>query len=129
MSTHKDKFCPACGSWLYMIEEEVVENVKTAVRSCRKCEYKKQIDRNNPMVYEHSIREDKSVRLVMNPNMKNDPTLDHFSNIICPNRDCPSRSGAAKSDVVAVEINEKQLVWMYQCVNCDTTWKQSAALK
>ncbi len=124
----KDKFCPACRNWLYTLEEDVIDNVKTAVRSCRKCDYKKPIG-ENPVVYEHSLREDKSVRLVMNPNTKNDPTLDHFSNIVCPNKDCPSKVGSAKPDVVAVEINEKNLVWMYQCVNCDTTWKQNAALK
>jgi DNA-directed RNA polymerase subunit M/transcription elongation factor TFIIS len=114
---------------LYGIDEDTVDGVKTAVRSCRKCEYTEPISRENPIVYEHSLREDKSVRLVMNPNMKNDPTLDHFSNILCPNKECSSRTGAAKPDVVAVEINEKQLVWMYQCVNCDTTWKQTATLK
>lgn len=123
------KFCPACRNVLYGIEEDTVDGIKTAVRSCRKCEYKEPISRENPVIYEHSLREDKSVRLVMNPNMKNDPTLDHFTNIICPNKECPSRTGTAKPDVVAVEINDKYLVWMYQCVNCDTTWKQSAALK
>jgi hypothetical protein len=114
---------------LYGIEEDTVDNIKTAVHSCRKCNYKEPISRDNPIIYEHSLREDKYVRLVMNPYMKNDPTLDHFSNIICPNNDCPSRTGAAKPDVVAVEINDKYLVWMYQCVNCETTWKQSASLK
>ena len=123
------KFCPACRNMLYGIEEDTVDGVKTAVRSCRKCEYKEPISRDNPIIYEHSLKEDKSVRLVMNPYMKNDPTLDHFSNIVCPNKECPSRTGAAKPDVVAVEINEKHLIWMYQCVNCDTTWKQTAALK
>lgn len=123
------KFCPACRNMLYSIEEDVVNEVKTAVRACRKCEYKEPISRDNPIVYEHSLREDKSVRLVMNPNMKNDPTLDHLSNIVCPNRECPSRNGSAAPDVVAVEINDKHLVWMYQCVNCDTTWKQNATLK
>ena len=65
----------------------------------------------------------------MNPNMKNDPTLDHFSYIVCTNKESPSRTGSGVPDVVAVEINDKYLVWMYQCVNCDTTWKQSATLK
>ena len=123
------KFCPACRNMLYSIDEDVIDGVKMAVRSCRKCEYKEPIQRDNPIVYEHSLREDKTVRLIMNQNMKNDPTLDHFSNIVCPNKICPSRVGAANPDVVAVEINDKQLVWMYQCVNCDTTWKQNAALK
>ena len=123
------EFCPACRNMLYAIDEETLDGVKTAIMSCRKCEFKKPIKKDNPIIYDHSLREDKSLRLVMNPYLKNDPTLDHLSNVICPNDKCPSRNGAAKPDVVAVEINEKYLIWMYQCVNCDTTWKQSASLK
>jgi hypothetical protein len=69
------------------------------------------------------------MRLVMNKFMKHDPTLDHLTNVVCPNADCPSRVGTATPDVVPVEINDKYLIWMYQCVNCETTWKQSASVK
>jgi aspartate carbamoyltransferase regulatory subunit len=78
------------------------------------------------MIYEHVLREDKTTKLVMNPYLKNDPTLDHLSNIVCPNAECPTKTSGAQPDVVPVKINEKQLVWMYQCVNCDTTWKQNS---
>ena len=121
------EFCPACRNMLYALDEETIDGVKSAVLSCRKCEYKKAID--HAIIYDHQLREDKSVRLVMNPYLKNDQTLDHLSNVTCPNKECPSRLGAANPDVVAVEIDSKQLVWMYQCVNCDETWKQSASLK
>lgn len=123
------EFCPVCRNMLYSIDEEVINDVKTAVLGCRKCEYKKPVNRDNPIIYEHLLREDKSIRLVTNPYLKNDPTLDHLSNIICPNSNCSSRNGAANPDVVPVEINDKELVWMYQCVNCDTTWKQNARSK
>ena len=123
------KFCPACRNMLYSIEEDVVNDVKTAVRACRKCEYKEPISRDNPIVYEHVLREDKSVRLVMNPYLKHDPTLDHLTNIVCPNADCSSRNGSTTSDIVPVELNEKYSIWMYQCVNCNTTWKQNAGMK
>lgn len=123
------KFCPACRSMFYDFEETTVDNIKTVVLSCRKCDYKEPIGRDNPIVYEHSLREDKSARLVMNPYLKDDPTLDHFSNIICPNKQCASRTGSAKPDVVAVETNEKSLIWVYQCVNCTETWRQHATLK
>jgi hypothetical protein len=114
---------------LYPIDEETIKGVKTAVQSCRKCEYKEVISRENPIVYEHLLKEDKSARLVMNPYLKNDPTLDHLTNIVCPNKDCPSRTGAATPDVVPVELNEKYAIWMYQCANCNTTWKQNAGMK
>ena len=120
------KFCPACRNMLYGIDEATIDGTKTAVLSCRKCEYTEPLDTNNPVVYEHVLREDKTTRLAINPYLKNDPTLEHLSNIVCPNATCPSRSGNAKPDVVPVKLNDKNLVWMYQCVNCDTTWKQNS---
>jgi len=119
------KFCPACRNMLFGIDEGVVDGTKSAILSCRKCDYKEPVGADNAMVYEHVLKEDKTARLVLNPNLKNDPTLDHLSNIVCPNSVCPSRS-KAKPDVVAVKINDKTLIWMYQCVNCDTTWKQAS---
>jgi DNA-directed RNA polymerase subunit M/transcription elongation factor TFIIS len=120
------KFCPACRNMLFGIDEDTVESKKTAVLTCRKCDYRESIGKDNAMVYEHILREDKTSRLVLNPNLKNDPTLDHLSNIVCPNASCSSRVSGATPDVVPVKINAKNLIWMYQCVNCDTTWKQAS---
>jgi DNA-directed RNA polymerase subunit M/transcription elongation factor TFIIS len=110
---------------LYGIDEEVVDSKKTAVLTCRKCEYKEPITNTNPIVYEHILREDKTAKLINNPYLKNDPTLDHLSNILCPNADCPTKTGSVP-DVVAVKINEKNLIWLYQCTNCNETWKQAS---
>jgi DNA-directed RNA polymerase subunit M/transcription elongation factor TFIIS len=120
------KFCPACRNMLFGIDEDVVDGTKTAVLTCRKCDFKEAIGDQNSMVYEHVLREDKTSRLILNPNLKNDPTLDHLSNIVCPNADCPANLKTANPDVVPVKINQKDLIWMYQCVNCDTTWKQAS---
>jgi DNA-directed RNA polymerase subunit M/transcription elongation factor TFIIS len=120
------KFCPTCRNMLYAIDESTnEEGDKFAVLSCRKCEYTEALTRNNPVVYEHILREDKSENLALNPYLKFDPTLPRFTEIVCVNKDCPSKHGK-KSDVVGVKLDAKDLVWMYQCANCDTTWKQSA---
>ena len=119
------KFCPACRNMLYGIDEETVDGKKTAVLTCRKCEYKEPITDKNPVVYEHILREDKTAKLINNPYLKNDPTLDHLSNITCPNSSCPSKSGAPH-DVVPIKINEKNLIWLYQCANCNETWRQAS---
>lgn len=123
------KFCPACRNMLFGIDEETIDGNKTAVLSCRKCSYKEPITAENPLVYEHVLREDKTSRLALNPYLKNDPTLNHLDNIECPNDTCISRSRGVKSDVVAVKINEKNLIWMYQCVHCNASWKQSSGIK
>lgn len=123
------KFCPVCRNMLYGIDEGALDDgTKTAFLSCRKCEYKEAVNKNQPLVYEHILKEDKTTRLRLNPYLKDDPTLDHLSNIVCPNLECPSKTGA-KPDVVPVKINDKNLIWMYQCVNCEFTWKQASGKK
>ena len=119
------KFCPLCRNMLYGIEEDVVDGEKTAVLACRKCDYKEPLTRDNPVVYEHILKQDTSDTLILNPYLKYDPTLEHLTNIICPNNSCPTKNTDVKPDVVAVELSEKKLVWMYQCANCDYAWKQN----
>ena len=111
---------------LYSIDEDTNDDGgKFASMACRKCEYKESVTRENPLVYEHLLREDKSDRLALNPYLKFDPTLPRFTEIVCPNKECPSKSGAAP-DVVGVKLDAKNVIWMYQCANCEFTWKQNA---
>jgi hypothetical protein len=71
-------------------------------------------------VYEHNLREDTAIRLVANPYLKDDPTVQHFKTIQCPTQGCPS------NDVVSHLLNRPNLVWMYQCTVCNATWKQAS---
>ena len=121
----KMKFCPLCKNVLYSVEEDSTKGDPFAVQNCRKCEYKEKISPDHPVVYEHVLREDTSAKLVLNPYLKHDPTLPRFTEIQCPAPECPSRTGT-KGDVVGVKIDRQNVIWMYQCANCDTTWKQNA---
>ena len=116
------KFCPVCHNMLYGIDDDA--DTKTAVMSCRKCDYKEPLSRENPIVYEHNLRE-QSTSMAINPYLKFDPTLPRID-IQCPTKECPSNHGA-KADVVGVKIDRTNLIWMYQCSNCNTTWKQNGA--
>ena len=111
---------------LYAIDEDTVNDKKTAVLSCRKCEYKEPLSSDNPLVYEHVLREDTTDKLVMNPYLEYDPTLDHLSNVVCPNKECPSRVSSLTGDVVPVKLDKDKLIWLYKCVHCKETWKQSS---
>ena len=113
---------------LFGIDEDTVDGKKLAVLSCRKCSYNEPVSSENPLVYEHILREDKTARLALNPYLKNDPTLNHLTNIVCPNVECPSRSKGLVPDIVSVKIYEKKLIWMYQCVHCDAMWKQASCV-
>jgi len=114
------KFCPACNNMLYAIDEELNnEGKKFAALSCRKCDFKEHLDKNNPIVYEHIMKENDLSKVALNPYLKYDPTLPRFTEIVCPSK-------CGKNDVVGVKLDSQELVWMYQCVQCETTWKQSA---
>lgn len=113
---------------LYSMEEDTgADGQKFAFLKCEKCKYKEPITRENPIVYEHSLREDRSTRLAVNPYLKYDPTLPRFHTIVCPNTECPTRSGKAKPDVVGIRNDAANVIWQYVCAVCDITWKQSAA--
>jgi DNA-directed RNA polymerase subunit M/transcription elongation factor TFIIS len=120
----KMKFCPQCRNMLYSIDD--AEGETGAMLSCRKCEYKEAIPKENPIVYEHILRKSASTALQMNPYLKYDPTLEHLSTIVCPNQECPTRTEKLTQDVVPVQINGKDLVWMYQCTRCSQTWTQKS---
>jgi DNA-directed RNA polymerase subunit M/transcription elongation factor TFIIS len=120
------KFCPQCRNVLYSIEEETTSKGESyAIQKCRKCDYKEKISPEHPLIYEHKLKEDTSIKLTLNPYLKYDPTLPRFTEIQCPSKDCPSKTNA-KSDVVGVKIDKHNVIWMYQCAICDTTWKQNA---
>jgi DNA-directed RNA polymerase subunit M/transcription elongation factor TFIIS len=118
------KFCPECQNFLYSIEEED----GNAVLNCRKCDYKEKLSRDDAIVYEHVLKEDKSAKYAINPYLKLAPELPRFTEIVCPNAECPSKRGVTP-DVVGLKIDATNLVWMYQCANCDLTWKQNAGLR
>lgn len=110
------KFCPDCENFLYALEE-TGEGVGF---KCRKCTYVEAISHTNPLVYEHNLKEDRATQLVMNPYLKDDPTLPRLHTVKCPRENCPS------SEVVAVKLSKQDVIWMYQCVACGETWKQSS---
>jgi DNA-directed RNA polymerase subunit M/transcription elongation factor TFIIS len=115
------KFCPACHNILYTLDEELnKDGKKFACLKCRKCDYKEHLDKNNPIVYEHILKETTVEKLILNPYLKYDPTLPRFTEIVCPSKEC------GEKEVVGLKVDQQNLIWMYQCVHCDTIWKQSA---
>lgn len=114
------RFCPDCKNMLYTIEEEEGGGIQL---KCRKCPY---TEASPALLYEHNLREDTTARLVVNPYLTHDPTLPRFTTIECPNEECGSRNGSEDPDVVGVKIDAVNVVWMYQCAVCSTSWKQEA---
>ena len=116
------KFCVQCHNMLYDIK--VAEGGTEAAYKCRACPYEEKITSENPIVYEHDLQQDTSVQHSINPYLKYDPTLPRFTNMVCPNDTCSTRGSA--SNIVGIKLDAVNVVWMYQCAACSTTWKQSA---
>jgi len=114
------KFCKQCNNMLYSIEERE----KKAFLKCRSCPYEEEITKENPIVYDHDLQQDTSVQYSINPYLKYDPTLPRFTTMVCPNNLCPTQKGP--SDIVGIKLDSVNVVWMYQCAACDSTWKQYA---
>jgi DNA-directed RNA polymerase subunit M/transcription elongation factor TFIIS len=91
---------------------------------CRACPYEKELTRENPVVYEHSLQQDTSIQISINQFMKNADVLPRFDNMICKNETCSTRGGP--SNIVGLELDATNAIWLYQCAVCDATWKQSA---
>jgi DNA-directed RNA polymerase subunit M/transcription elongation factor TFIIS len=107
------RFCPDCKNMLYYIEA----GAGGIELKCRNCQYS---EASPTLLYEHNLREDTTAHLIVNPYLAQDPTLPRFKTIKCPNDTCTS------NDVVGVKIDAVNVVWMYQCAVCSTSWKQSA---
>lgn len=105
---------------LYSIEEKN----DGAVLKCRSCPYEEAITKENPVVYEHDLQQDTSVQYSINPYIKHDPTLPRFTNMVCPNDTCTTRG--SESNIVGIKLDGVNVLWMYQCAVCGTTWKQFA---
>lgn len=116
------KFCTQCDNMLYSIEERD----GGAYLKCRNCPYEEPITRENPVVYEHDLMQDTSIQLMGNPYLKNDAALPRFTNMKCPNITCATRQPGKNSDIVGMELDSKNVLWMYQCAVCEATWKQLA---
>jgi hypothetical protein len=102
----------------------IVTEGDNAFYECRYCKEREQITKETPVVYEHDLRQDTSVQYSINPYVKYDPTLPTFTNMVCPNDACPTRGG--KSSIKGIKLDPVNVMWMYQCTACDTSWKQLA---
>lgn len=114
------KFCKKCNNFLYNTEERD----EKAFLKCRSCPYEEEITKENPIVYEHDLRQDTSVQYSINPYLKHDPTLPTFTNMVCPNDGCPTRNKESK--IKGIKLDSTNVAWLYQCAVCDKTWKQFA---
>jgi DNA-directed RNA polymerase subunit M/transcription elongation factor TFIIS len=96
------KFCTQCSNFLY----DIVERDSKAFLKCRSCPYEEPILKENPVVYEHDLKQDTSVQYSINPYLKYDSTLPRFTTMVCPNQTCSTRG--KESDIVGIKFGPRQ---------------------
>ena len=113
-------FCVKCDNMYYMkIDSE--ENGKL-IYYCRNCGNEdSNISLSNLCVstYEDSVSQKNNK---INEYTKFDPTLPHVYNIKCLNDNCDSNKKDKPADVIYIRVDDKNMKYMYLCVNCDTSW-------
>jgi hypothetical protein len=92
---------------------------------CRQCGNNESQEVNISVSKTIIKQNDQKFSHIINRFTKLDPTLPRINTIDCPNKDCLTKKGT-KNDIVGVKIDKQNLVWMYQCTICDTTWKQNS---
>lgn len=111
------RFCETCRNLL-----ELQTDGGKVAHVCKNCNETKPIE-DDGLVFEHVLKSSSTVETFLNPYIKYDPTLPHFTNIPCPNKGCPSvKSKGILSEVVGIKIDTKSLKYLYSCVHCDASW-------
>lgn len=110
------KFCKVCHNMLHEIKES--EEGGGISLKCRYCNSLEAVPSDSNIVYEHNLRQDRSVQYSITSRLEKDPTLPRFTDIKCPS--------CKKTDVVGVKLDPVDVLWMYRCVECSETWKQRA---
>ena len=68
-------------------------------------------------------REQQKIDNVINKYTKLDPTLPRTNTIKCPNTECISNTNKnEKQEVVYIRYDDMNMLYIYLCAKCDTTW-------
>jgi DNA-directed RNA polymerase subunit M/transcription elongation factor TFIIS len=136
-------FCPDCETYLITKISSIDNTNKIMSYSCNNCSYTKTIDISKEpeykCVYQHNYNQKQNKIDQKNIQfLGNDNTLPHVNNIPCPNSNCITNKEIQNSELLEIQIpgvektnlnnvlyiklNESDLTFLYQCVNCSHTW-------
>ena len=122
-------FCKECQNMYYI--RLVGEN--QLVYYCRNCGHEKESTLNSGedvCVSKTDVQKTgDSFNHIINEYTKLDPTLPRLTNIICPNKICPtntpSEGETPTPEVLYLRYDDAQMKFVYLCAHCDTIWKSA----
>jgi len=114
------------------------------MKFCTVCDnmYYTQYDENNHLIYKcrlckHVIRPtgtivmtntpDVNTKSAINEYTKYDPTIPRLYHIPCVNATCVTNrdDDPVPREIMYVRENHKDMTYVYQCLQCDTIWRNS----
>lgn len=116
-------FCSNCKNMYYIKIDE--DNPNSLLYYCRNCGNEDSlITEDNICVSKTQIKKgEKSFNHFINKYTKLDPTLPRVSNILCPNKDCPTNTKNEAREIIYIRYDDQNINYVYLCSTCDTTWK------
>ena len=116
-------FCSNCKNMYYIKIDE--DNPNSLLYYCRNCGNEDNlITEDNICVSKTQIKKgEKSFSHFINKYTKLDPTLPRVSNILCPNKDCPTNTKNEAREIIYIRYDDQNINYVYLCSTCDTTWK------
>lgn len=116
-------FCSNCKNMYYIKIDE--DNPNSLLYYCRNCGNEDNlITEDNICVSKTQIKKsEKSFSHIINKYTKLDPTLPRVSNILCPNKDCPTNTKSEPREIIYIRYDDVNINYVYLCSTCDTTWK------
>jgi len=122
------EFCPDCKNKISITFEKTDNNYKV-IHVCNNCNYsvnKTSTVKENSCMYYNPHNIDKLKYYIKHKdNIKYDPTIPHIDIIPCPNKDCISASSDVRNDVLYINLDDTQYIYLYICNYCNSHWTNS----
>jgi len=97
---------------------------------CRKCGNEdKLLGTENVCVSKTQFKKsEQSFSHIINKYTKLDPTLPRVSNILCPDKSCPTNTHGKSREIIYIRYDDSNMKYIYLCSDCDTVWQTNDAV-
>jgi hypothetical protein len=120
------KFCPVCRYYLYLQIENPNKHApeeQSLNRICRNCGFT--TEEEGGLLSEILVQErsSESYKILVNEFTHLDPCNPHIIGVLkCPRDGCPSNVGQKESDIIYLQYDKVNLLYIYICNVCQMRW-------
>ncbi len=121
-------FCTNCSNMYYIRINS--DDPNKLVYYCRKCGNEdKLLGTENVSVSKIQLKKsEQTFSHIINKYTKLDPTLPRVSNILCPDKNCPTNKDGKSREIIYIRYDDSNMKYIYLCSDCDTVWQTNDAV-